>query len=155
MGLDTIGGLPVHALVVHVSVVLLPVTALGAVLIALNPAWSRRFGIVVVLLAAVATVATVVSKESGEELATHVGVPDPHAQLGDKLPVFAGVLFVVVLVLWLFDRGIPANRSRPLWLVILAIVVIAVAVVTAWWTVRVGDSGARAVWEPILLKANR
>jgi hypothetical protein len=59
----------------------------------------------------------------------------------------------VVLILWLCDRGIPANRSRPFWLVILAIVVIAVALVTAWWTIRVGDSGARAVWEPILQKA--
>jgi hypothetical protein len=153
VGLDTIGGLPVHALVVHVSVVLLPVTALGAILIALTPAWSRRFGIVVVLISVVAAIATVVSKESGEQLATHVGVPDPHAQLGDKLPLFAGCLVVVVLILWLCDRGIPANRSRPFWLVILAIVVIAVALVTAWWTIRVGDSGARAVWEPILQKA--
>jgi magnesium-transporting ATPase (P-type) len=139
--------------VVHVSVVLLPVTALGAILIALTPAWSRRFGIVVVLISVVAAIATVVSKESGEQLATHVGVPDPHAQLGDKLPLFAGCLVVVVLILWLCDRGIPANRSRPFWLVILAIVVIAVALVTAWWTIRVGDSGARAVWEPILQKA--
>jgi magnesium-transporting ATPase (P-type) len=153
VGLDTIGGLPVHALVVHVSVVLLPVTALGAILIALKPAWSRRFGIVVVLISVVAAIATVVSKESGEQLATHVGVPDPHAQLGDKLPLFAGCLVVVVLILWLCDRGIPANRSRPFWLVILAIVVIAAALVTAWWTIRVGDSGARAVWEPILQKA--
>jgi magnesium-transporting ATPase (P-type) len=153
VGLDTIGGLPVHALVVHASVVLLPVTALGAILIALKPAWSRRFGIVVVLISVVAAIATVVSKESGEQLATHVGVPDPHAQLGDKLPLFAGCLVVVVLILWLCDRGIPANRSRPFWLVILAIVVIAVALVTSWWTIRVGDSGDRAVWEPILQKA--
>lgn len=150
MGPDTIGGLPVHALVVHVSVVLVPVAALGAILIGLRSAWSRRFGIIVVLLAAVGTVATVVSKESGERLAERVGLPEPHAQLGDRLPLIAAALFVLVLILWLVDRGIPANRSRPAWLIVVAIAVIALAVFTGWWTIRVGDSGARAVWEPIL-----
>lgn len=154
MGLDTIGGLPVHALVVHVSVVLMPVSAIGAILIALKPAWARRFGVIVVVLAAVGAAATVLSKESGERLASHVGLPEPHAQLGDRMPLIAAALFVVVLVLWLFDRGIPANRSRPWWLVVLAIVVLVVAVFTVWWTIRVGDSGARAVWEPILQRAS-
>jgi hypothetical protein len=153
VGLDTIGGLPVHALVVHAAVVLLPLTALGAVLISLNLAWSRRFGIIVVLVGFVALVTTVIAKESGERLAGHVGLPETHAQLGDRLPLFAAVLFVLVLILWLKDRGIPGNRRRPAWVIVLAVMVIIASCLTVWWTFRVGDSGARAVWEPILLKA--
>jgi len=154
VGLDTVGGLPVHALVVHAAVVLLPLTALGAILIALKPAWSRRFGIIVVLVGFVAVGATVIAKESGERLAAHVGLPQTHAQLGDRLPLVAAVLFVLVLILWLKDRGIPGNRRRPAWVSVLAIIVIIASCITVWWTFRVGDSGARAVWEPILQRAN-
>jgi len=155
VGFDTIGGLPVHALVVHASVVLLPLTGLGAVLISLKPAWARRFGIIVVLVGLVALVSTVVAKESGETLAARVGLPEPHAELGDRLPLFAAVLFVLVTILWLIDRGIPGNRRRPVWVMGLAALVVVVSIITIWWTFRVGDSGARAVWEPILQNAAR
>lgn len=155
MGFDTIGGLPVHALVVHASVVLLPLTGLGAVLISLKPAWARRFGIIVVLVGLVALVSTVVAKESGERLAARVGLPEPHAELGDRLPLFAAVLFVLVTILWLIDRGIPGNRRRPVWVMGLAALVVVVSIITIWWTFRVGDSGARAVWEPILQNSAR
>jgi uncharacterized membrane protein len=155
VGFDTIGGLPVHALVVHASVVLLPLTGLGAVLISLKPAWARRFGIIVVLVGLVALVSTVVAKESGETLAARVGLPEPHAELGDRLPLFAAVLFVLVTILWLIDRGIPGNRRRPVSVMGLAALVVVVSIITIWWTFRVGDSGARAVWEPILQNAAR
>jgi len=155
VGFDTIGGLPVHALVVHASVVLLPLTGLGAVLISLKPAWARRFGIIVVLVGLVALVSTVVAKESGETLAARVGLPEPHAELGDRLPLFAAVLFVLVTILWLIDRGIPGNRRRPVWVMGLAALVVVVSIITIWWTFRVGDSGARAVWEPNLQNAAR
>jgi uncharacterized membrane protein len=155
VGFDTIGGLPVHALVVHASVVLLPLTGLGAVLISLKPAWARRFGIIVVLVGLVALVSTVVAKESGERLAARVGLPEPHAELGDRLPLFAAVLFVLVTILWLIDRGIPGNRRRPVWVMGLAALVVVVSIITIWWTFRVGDSGARAVWEPILQNSAR
>ncbi|MCX6433742.1 MAG: hypothetical protein NTX29_13530 [Actinobacteria bacterium] len=150
---DTIGGIPVHALVVHAAVVLVPLTALGAILMAVRPSFSRRFGTLVVLVAFVAAGACVVAKESGEQLARHVGSPQPHVDLGSRMPLVAGVLFLLVLVFWLFDRGIPANKPRPMWLVLLAIVLVVASVGALYWTFRVGDSGAKAVWEPIMSKA--
>ena len=147
---DTVGGIPVHALVVHAVVVLVPLAALGAVLMAVRPAFSRRFGSLVVIIAGIGAAASLVAKESGEQLALRVGEPDPHVELGDVMPLFASGLLVLVLVFWLFDRGIPANRSRPAWLVVLAVVMVIGAVAATWWTIRVGDSGAKAVWEPIL-----
>lgn len=147
---DTVFGLPVHAIVVHAVVVLVPLAAVGGVLIAVRPSWSRRFGILVVVAAGLGAVSAVVAKESGEQLATRVGIPQVHADLGDAMPVVAGVFFVAVTVFWLFDRGIPANRHRPAWLMVLAVVVIVAAIIAIVWTVRVGHTGAEAVWGPIV-----
>lgn len=128
----------------------MPLAAIGAVLMAVRPSFSRRFGSLVVIIAGIGAAASLVAKESGEQLALRVGEPDPHVELGDVMPLFASGLLVLVLVFWLFDRGIPANRSRPAWLVVLAVVMVIGAVAATWWTIRVGDSGAKAVWEPIL-----
>ncbi len=151
--LDTIGGIPVHALVVHAAVVLVPLTALGAILMAVRPDFSRRFGTLVVIVGFVAAGSCVVAKESGEQLARHVGSPQPHVDLGSVMPLVAGGLFALVLVFWLFDRGIPANKSRPMWLVLLAVLLVVASVAAVYWTFRVGDSGAKAVWEPIMSKS--
>lgn len=147
---DTFLGLPVHALVVHVVVVLLPLTAIGAILIAARNDWSKRFGIVVVVLAFVATGAAFVSKESGEKLAARVGLPQEHAELGDVMPWVALGFFVVVTVFWLFDRGVPGGRRRPGWLRAFAVAVVLVSLFAIYWTFQVGHTGAEAVWNPIL-----
>lgn len=41
-------GLPVHPLVVHAVVVLLPAAVLGTIAVAVRPAWRRRYGTLVV-----------------------------------------------------------------------------------------------------------
>lgn len=118
---------------------------------AVMPSFSRRFGTIVVIIAGIGAAASIVAKQSGQQLADRVGKPEVHASLGDVMPYFAIGLFVLVLVLWLVDRGIPANKSRPMWLVIFAVLVVIGALVATWWTIRVGDSGARAVWEKIVI----
>lgn len=70
---DLINGLPMHPLVVHAAVVLLPVTALLAIVVALVPRWSRSWGLLVPILAFVSTGAAFLAKESGEALARRVG----------------------------------------------------------------------------------
>jgi hypothetical protein len=152
--LDTVAGLPVHALVVHAAVVLVPLTAVGAVLMAVRLSFSRRFGILIVILGAAATGACLVAKESGEQLAQRVGMPEPHADLGSVMPLFAGALFVLLTVMWLFDRGIPMTKSRPAWLVAIAVVVVLASAAALVWTVRVGHSGSEAVWAPIIASTN-
>ncbi len=147
---DTFQGLPVHALVVHAVVVLVPLSAVGAVIMAVSPAFSRRFGTLIVILAGVAAATSVVAKESGEQLASRVGSPEPHVDLGDRMPLFAGGLFLVLLVFWLVDRGIPANRSRPVWLIVLAVVLVVVALAATAWTIRVGHTGSEAVWSSVI-----
>lgn len=148
--LDTVFGLPVHVLVVHAVVVLLPLASIGAVLVALLPRFSQRFAVLVVVLAWAAVPAAFLAEGSGEQFAERVGLPQPHAELGESMPYFAVALAVVLLVFWLFDRGIPGNRGRPWWLKGLAVVLILAAVLTTWWTIRVGHSGAEATWSAVV-----
>lgn len=146
--LDTVFGLPTHPLVVHAAVALLPLAALGAIAIALVPRWCRRFGVLVWPLAVLATVACVVAAESGEALAKRVGKPIEHARLGEQLKYLGAALVVLTFVLWLLDHR--TDGPRPLSVKILAGVTVAVALLAIVWTVRAGDTGARAVWTPII-----
>ncbi len=50
---DLINGIPVHPLVVHAVVVLLPLALLGTIAIAVKPAWRRPYGPLVVAAVAV------------------------------------------------------------------------------------------------------
>ena len=67
---DLIDGLPVHPLVVHAVVVMLPLAVLGTVALALRPAWRLRYGWLLVGVTAVATVLVPVATSSGEAAPT-------------------------------------------------------------------------------------
>jgi hypothetical protein len=148
--LDLVGGIPVHPLVVHVVVVLVPLSSLGAVLMVLRRSFSRRYASLVVVFAGFSAGAAVVAKESGEQLTKHVGTPATHVEFGSLMPPIAIGLFVLIAIFWLFDRGIPMNRSRPIWLSILGGVLILAAIFAVVWTLLVGHSGAEAVWTSLL-----
>lgn len=142
----TFWDLPLHPLVVHLVVVLVPLGAIGAVLSALIPNFSRRYASASVIIIGVALVASLLSRTSGQDLAREVSTTAEHINAGDVLPAFVGVFFVVTLVFWLFDRGVPLNRKRPIWLRLLAVVVIIVALVATYQTVIAGHTGAVSVW---------
>ena len=72
---DTITNLPWHPLVVHAAIVLIPLSCLGAVLVAAKGAWNRLHGFLVLISSFIATGAAFVAKESGEQLASRVGLP--------------------------------------------------------------------------------
>lgn len=139
-----------HPLIVHGAVVLVPLAALGLMLMAVRPAFSRRFGVLVVIVAGVAALASVAARLSGEELAERVGTPEAHAEVGEVLPFVALGLFVLGLVFWLVDRGIPGNKPRPGWLVVYAILLFLASAFAIYWTIRVGHSGAEATWAGVV-----
>ena len=151
--LDLIGGLPVHPLVVHAVVVLLPLAVLGTIAIAVVRRWRRPFGPLVVGVATLATVLVPVATSSGEALARRVGGPGEHAELGEQLIWFAGPLVVLSAALVVLERrrgrddqdpgaGSP-SRVLGGGLAVLAIVA---SLAAAYQVYRVGDTGARAVW---------
>jgi len=146
---DLINGIPVHPLVVHAAVVMVPLTALGVVVMAARPRFSRRYGWLVVIASLVGTGASFVSKQAGEALAERVGQPGfDHAELGDIMPIVAALLMVATVALWLIDRSAPDEGPDPrrgLRIGVAAIAVL-VAVGNVFWMYRVGDSGAKSVW---------
>ncbi|GAA4084663.1 DUF2231 domain-containing protein [Nocardioides kongjuensis] len=139
---DLVNGLPIHPLVVHAVVVLLPLAVLGTIAIAVRPAWRERYGVLVVGTALVATVLVPVATSSGEALEKHVGDPGNHAALGDQLIWFAIPLLLLAAALtWLHRRDAGATVLKG----VAALAVVA-ALATAVQVYRVGDSGARAAW---------
>ena len=148
--LDTVAGLPMHPLVVHAAVVLVPLAAVGLILMAVRPAFSRRFGVLIVIVAGAGALASIAAKLSGEELAERIGTPKVHAELGDVMPLIALGLFVLGLVFWLVDRGIPGNKPRPGWLVVYAILLVLASAFAIYWTIRVGHSGAEVTWSGVV-----
>ncbi len=112
MGPTQINGLPAHALLVDVVVVLVPLAALLVVLSALWPAARRRLGVLTPVIALVALVSVPLTTHAGEWL-EHRVPPDElvrrHAELGDGLLPWAGGLFVLAAVAWLVARRTAAT----------------------------------------------
>ena len=87
--MNEILGLPLHPLVVHAVVVLVPLVALGTVAAAVSRTWFDRLGVVLAVLAAGAAGAGFVARASGESLLRRVpGSPEvaSHANVSDALP---------------------------------------------------------------------
>jgi uncharacterized membrane protein len=146
---DLVNGLPVHPLVVHAAVVLVPLAALGLLVMVVSPRFSRSLGWLVAAGSVAGAGAAWVAKESGEALQERIGgVGFDHDELGEVMPLFAAGLAVVTIALWLLDRSAPpegpiARRGLRILTAVLAVVV---AVGNLVWVYRVGDSGAKSVW---------
>ncbi len=147
---ETIGGIPLHPLVVHAVVVLIPLAALGVIAIALVPKWRSRFGILVVAVTAFATAMVPIATSTGETLEERVGeseLVEEHAELGEAVLYTAVPLLILAVALWWLgwraQRDAPAPRWLKLLVPIVSVVVAAIAIVQM---VLVGHSGAEAVW---------
>jgi len=162
---DTINGLPVHPLVVHVVVVLLPLAIIGAFAVGLRADWRDRYGLLVVAVAGVATLAIPVATSSGEALESQVGSPGEHAELGDQLIWFALPLFSLLAAYVGMHRlvthgsrftsarftanpavGLAGRLVAGRGSTLLAGLTLVAAVASGVQVYRVGDSGARAAW---------
>lgn len=144
--LDTFTGLPTHVLVIHWVVVLVPLAGIGAIVMVFRPSFSRRFGVIVVVLSFISLIASFIARLSGQHLASRKGYPEPHTTLGEVMPAIVGVFTAVTLIFWLFDRGVPGNRARPFWLKAMGALLLVVSVVAITWTILVGHSGTEAAW---------
>jgi len=110
---DLIGGLPVHALVVHAVVVLLPLLAVVTVVFVIRPRWRRELPWAI-LGNLLAFGAALVAKQSGLKLQARLSgltgkpVATWHAHLATWLPTFAFAQLLASVLAWLLIR----RRSR-------------------------------------------
>jgi uncharacterized membrane protein len=149
---EFVNGLPLHALVVHFVVVLIPLAVLGSVVVALWPAARARFGWLVVGIASVATLLVPVATNSGGKLSERYPgnqLVERHQELGDMMIYFAIPLLVFVTALMVVHQWgsrLVANWTK-LATIIAAVLTIGFAVASGVHVYRVGEVGSRAVWE--------
>ena len=161
MEISKLFGLPAHPLLVHLPVVLIPVAALGAVLIVVRPAWRIRFGALVAIAAGIGLAGIQLAIGSGEELEERVREStalERHEELAGITRLSVLVFFLAVTAFVLFDRrrrqraivagpGTPAATPRSPVLVTLAAVTVAASVLATAAVVQAGHTGATATWE--------
>lgn len=175
--MSSIFGLPAHILFVHVVVVLLPASAVAALLVALRPRFRERYGTLALVATFFVSLAVPLAAQTGESLAARLpgnALIRAHAALGQQLVPWTavfGVCLAAVVAIDLWRRGVADGAAglRPLehWLVAHApravrelrpgawlrpafrtaqVLAVVTALAVGVGVVRVGDSGARAVW---------
>ena len=125
---ETFMGLPLHPLVIHAAVVLIPILVLVALCYALVPRLRDRIGWLAVLMAVIAPLSALGAKITGDAFRARLARINPN-----------GALLVLVMVL--------VRRRPPILNVLLIVAVIAASGVTAYYVYRTGDSAARIVWK--------
>ena len=172
--MTTVNGLPAHVLLVHVVVVLVPLTSLVLLLVAFWPAARPRLAVAGAVLGVVTLVSVPLTTDAGEWLERRLPSTPllrAHTELGDHLLPWAVGLAVVGLALGAREvlaarragtaaRGdgpgaaVATHARRPsadapggrVVSVVLAVLVVVVAVGSVTTTYRIGDSGAQAAW---------
>ncbi|PJJ71906.1 hypothetical protein CLV46_1462 [Diaminobutyricimonas aerilata] len=164
-----INGLPLHPLVVHATVIFVPLAALLVSVSAVWPAARRRLGFLTPLTALVALVLVPITVAAGQWLIARVPqapLIGEHASIGRNLLPWSIAVFVIAVALWVRDllerrrqRGTEPGAERPnsrelrrrpagtaitVALAALALVASAGSVVQVY---LIGESGSRAVWE--------
>jgi len=151
-------GVPLHPLVIHAVVVLVPLAAIAAIAMSVSKyRWIARWPALLLTLGA--TAACYVATLTGEELAEDRGLDalplvKTHEEWGERLMIGMWVFAVLVIVaFWVLphitriagaeDRvGKVAALEKPL-MVLVPLAAVAVLVLVF----LTGDAGARAVWQ--------
>lgn len=158
-------GLPAHPLIIHVPVVLIPLSILGALACVARPAWLVRYGILLCCVAIVAMSSIFLAMQAGSALRGLLHLQGQTAQLINEhshaahILAFVFIAFTAVLILTfsatrisgdmgptglsIVDRTLAARST----LLILRVLLVLLAFAAAFWVFRVGDLGAKAVWQ--------
>jgi uncharacterized membrane protein len=150
--IDNLFGIPAHPLLVHFPLLLIPLASLAALASVAVQRHRRRLAWCAVALTAIALVSVQLALGSGEALQHRVKRTDlvrRHASMGGSVRLYAILLFIALIVLaslpqssWTPQRA----QRRRMAVAAVSVVVVAAAAANIVVLVRVGHSGARAVW---------
>jgi hypothetical protein len=156
LGIDTVFGLPVHPLVVHVAVVLVPLAAIALIALCWNAEWRRQYALPIAVLALAGGAAAILAASSGETIessvrqaaGTRVSFGD-HPEQGDSARLFAVLFAAGATGLWVLETWREQLKLQA-WTTTAAYVGSSVIGVIAIATMIVaGHSGATLVWKDV------
>ena len=101
-------GLPLHPLIIHAVVVLVPLSALGVIFLLVFPRFAPTFSPLILILLIASTVAGFIAENSGQSLSNRVGYPGDHAEQGEQAADHAPGSSEKAMT-----RGTIRARSRP------------------------------------------
>ena len=145
--------LPLHPLVVHVPVLLLPVSAVCTVILAVKPSLINKWAAALTVLVAVGFGGAFLATQTGEELEDSLReggekiseTLHDHAELGEQARTLAFGLLVIVAAMWFLGRKDYAWK-RSWMMPVLRVLGVVVAIAVGYVTYRTGHTGATSVW---------
>lgn len=141
-------GLPLHPLIVHAAVVLVPLAALGALLVVALPKVRTRYGGLTALVALAATGSALAARFTGPALAEDLGLDGSekiarHVAFGFWAP-WPVLVMLLALVVFLWSQ---TRRGKAL-SVLSAVVTVVASLISLVVIGITGHAGATAVWIP-------
>jgi hypothetical protein len=157
--LDTFMGLPVHILILHATVVLVPLVGLVTIAVFLWPAWRKKFAAPVALLNVVMLALTWATVRSGEDFKHRFRIQGDtrtpeydHERWGKDLLWWVLALAIVAVLVW----GIGRLPNLPGVVGIgLGSVVAVLAVVSIVFTAVTGHTGAEGNWKGFIKSSDK
>jgi hypothetical protein len=157
------GAVPAHPLFIHVPVILIPATAIAAMLFLARSRMLSRYGFALGVVAVVAMVSITLAIHTGEGLRSALHLQGRAASLISEHSHAATLLGVVyfgfaVTLIAAFGAaravaGLPASSiagrmlARQSVFVSLRVMLLVLAIASAFMVFRTGDLGAKAVWQ--------
>ena len=141
-------GLPLHPLIIHAVVVLVPLSALGVIFLLVFPRFAPTFSPLILILLIASTVAGFIAENSGQSLSNRVGYPGDHAEQGERLAKLI-LLFTLLYITWfvIYRKSIKFKSADKLLKNSLSVLLLLAAIASTTLTFIVGHSGAKASWE--------
>lgn len=156
-------GLPAHPLFIHVPVILIPLSVLGALAVVARPRWQDQFGVLLCLCSIAAMSSVFLAMQAGAALEGALHLHGSVAHLISEHSAAAHVLaiaftaFTAVVILTFASHRISGGRPTGLSVadrllespgayLALRVVLVLLALLCAYYVFRVGDLGAKAVW---------
>ena len=146
--MDLITGLPIHPLINHGVAVLVPLAAIGALLVIFIPKLKLNYSPLVLVTVLLATISAFIATQSGEALSERVGLPNAHATQGERLS-YVVLAFAILFSIWFALEKSERTRERVanLGKRVLKVVIPITAISSFVLTILVGHSGAQATWQ--------
>ena len=141
---DLFTGLPVHVLIAHAVVVLLPLAVLTLILVITIPKLRSHYRYPAVGLAIAGAISAIIAEQSGEALEARVGSAGQHSEWGEMLPPVA-VALAVLSVIWLIVTRMSSSRGKVL-VAIIGGVIIVLGIIAVVISVQAGHSGSEETW---------